>query len=494
MQLLIVRTTDVQLLTNSGTVKIPVVDAEMPVTTLFWLGPLVLLVLYFAFHLYLQRLWEMLAGLPAVFPDGMPVTQKTYPWLMNDMVRSEFPRLRGAGPPLAFSQEYLFTALAYALAPLTLFPFWARYLCRHEWTVTGWHVAVAGLFVWSSLIFFYLARTTLRRSARVVERWCGPWRGAGALVKTGMALLPVAVGALWALCVWEVSRVAITFGVPRELYNPAADDHRGRPFPDIANKYDPRRWVPRVLEEIGDSPFVNFREADVSVKPDTWTGVKPDTWTGAKPDPARHIPGDSIATVRAGAHLAGADLRYGDLHGAFLVNADLRGTDLRCADLQTADLRGAMISPRTDFRAASLDWADLSGDDLIGAALGGGELYGADLTGADLTSADLAGANLKGARLREADLTGADLSGAKLAGADFGGAAFRGTDLEGADLSGATLAGAELTAANFAGANLARTNFAGAYYLEAAPRGVDVKKYGIVHRTPPRAVPGDSRR
>ena len=70
--------------------------------------------------LYLQRLWESLAKLPAVFPDGTPLDEKVYPWLPNSLVSSHFVLLREQRPVLSGLQSLISIALAYWFVPLTL--------------------------------------------------------------------------------------------------------------------------------------------------------------------------------------------------------------------------------------------------------------------------------------------------------------------------------------------------------------------------------------
>src|SRR5262249_11160570 len=133
LQFILHKTTDIQILTNAITFKIPLVDVEIPLNNLYWIGPLVLYILYVACQMYLQRLWEAMADLPACFPDGMAVTRKTYPWLLNDLVLHGFPQLQKHGSPLSFPQAILFTFLAYFLTPIFMIPFWFRFLMKHDW-------------------------------------------------------------------------------------------------------------------------------------------------------------------------------------------------------------------------------------------------------------------------------------------------------------------------------------------------------------------------
>ena len=155
----------------------------------------------------------------------------------------------------------------------------------------------------------------------------------------------------------------------------------------------------------------------------------------------------------SGARLHGADLRWANLHGADLGGAKLHGADLRGvephgANLNEAELHGADLSSAEFFRA------DPSWDILQPARLSEAKLHGADLRSARLQMANLGGAELHGADLRGAELHGADLRGAKLHGADL-----RGAELQGADLSWAELHGADLRSAKFLGANLVNTDF-----------------------------------
>ena len=87
----------------------------------------ILAAVYCYLHFYLQRLWRTLATLPAIFPDGVAIDDKTDPWLLTNLVRrvqvprGKRPAARAAGEPVA-------VLLAWWLVPLTLLALWARYL------------------------------------------------------------------------------------------------------------------------------------------------------------------------------------------------------------------------------------------------------------------------------------------------------------------------------------------------------------------------------
>ena len=154
-----------------------------------------------------------------------------------------------------------------------------------------------------------------------------------------------------------------------------------------------------------------------------------------------------------GIKLQGADLREAELQGADLRGAELQGADLRGAKLQVADLSWAKLQG-ADLHATKLQGADLYATKLQGARLRGTDLQGAYLYWAKLQGAYLYWAKLQGAYLREAKLQGAYLHQAELQGADL-----RGADLQGADLRRAYLAGSYLSDANLNLADLRDVDF-----------------------------------
>ncbi|MEO6811795.1 MAG: pentapeptide repeat-containing protein, partial [Isosphaeraceae bacterium] len=83
--LTIASTIDAQLLNNAAPVasRLPILGTDIPLIRFYAVAPLLLLCMYIYFHMGLQRLWEELADLPAVFPDGRPLDKKAYPWLLN---------------------------------------------------------------------------------------------------------------------------------------------------------------------------------------------------------------------------------------------------------------------------------------------------------------------------------------------------------------------------------------------------------------------------
>ncbi len=83
-------------------------------------GAAILAAVYCYLHFYLQRLWRTLATLPAIFPDGVALDDKTDPWLLTNLVRIEFRLLRPNAPPLVRLENLLAVFSTWWLVPLTL--------------------------------------------------------------------------------------------------------------------------------------------------------------------------------------------------------------------------------------------------------------------------------------------------------------------------------------------------------------------------------------
>lgn len=459
----IVFTTDLQILTNSPVLPIPRVGAFLPTGGFYLGGPLLLFSSYLGFHFLLLRLWGSVAALPAVFPDGRTL-EKSGPWFLVGLVRGHLRWLREAPSPLSSLERVVSALLAYWLVPATLLLFWVRYLTRQDLRGTLLHVAlvVAAVVVGAFLPTFV---------ARVVrpEDLQPP--------KSKRALRLTSLGAALVLgCVLALLSVGVIRGMPQE-----AGRVPGRPSTDV------RRWAAQVLGLAGYDPYVDLTESDISTRPAAG-------------------PVENVALVR-GARLNQMNLRFARAYRAFLVNAHLWGANLEGAQLSEADLRGANLreaklrwawldrsranhailiqadARNANFTAANLEDADLSyawlddaalaqarfaGASLYAASLLNARLPRADLQRADLREANLENAVLTFADLRQADLWSAKLPRSRLAEARLTGAILLEADLRGADLGGADLQGAILRGALMDGASLEGADLRGAVGLTPA--------------------------
>jgi uncharacterized protein YjbI with pentapeptide repeats len=503
--LTIASTTDAQLLNNAAppSSRLPVLGADIPLVRFYAVVPMLLLGLYVYFHLGLQRLWEELAELPAVFPDGRPLDKKAYPWLLNVLVRAHATRLRENRSHLSRWQARMSVLLAWGLVPLTLLVVWARYLRGHDWFITALHIVLVSAAIGAGSGFLRLAASTLQGSEKRAFLWKKAWKHA----RTNSALIFVGLIAGFTL----LSFGAIE-GTDAEL------THQGITERDhyALGGFDPRHWVPHLFQLAGYRPFAHLEDVHLSTTPPNWAAKKPEHASTEKNEYRVELVDRDYDEVK-GADLEHRNLRYASAYNAFLVcsymkEADLRHSDLRESDLRKADLRRALLTG-TNFREADLRGADLKGASGIGvrfreAYLGEAELdwaflreadfreadlWKADLSGADLTRADLRGAkleqttiaphdgapptrlveaNLQGLDLQHADLSGVNLHGADLRGAKLAGAVLCGADLTGADLTGAT----GLQAAQVAPAIVDATTQLPAGLSALARKGGDVRR------------------
>jgi uncharacterized protein YjbI with pentapeptide repeats len=143
-------------------VRLPALGTALPVPW-FALGtPLLLLALYVWLHLYLQRMWEALAELPAVFPDGTPLDRRCDPWPVAGLARGHVGRLAGHAPPLWGLQNGLAQLLAWGAVPATLAFLWGAFVLWVAPAVSVFHALAAAAGFGFGLHTRLLARRTLR--------------------------------------------------------------------------------------------------------------------------------------------------------------------------------------------------------------------------------------------------------------------------------------------------------------------------------------------
>jgi uncharacterized protein YjbI with pentapeptide repeats len=348
--LAIASTTDLNLITNRASSPLPIIQTSIPIAGFYMVTPLILLCVYFYFHFYLQKLWEELGALPAVFTDGRPLHTKIDPWLLNDLVRAHLPKLNVNRPFMSYFQLWISVLLAWWVAPITICCFWGRYLMRHRENGTTLHVVLLAVSLVSAVCLYRLAVPTLRG----VERNPFTWKRAVTSPRAYLtSALSVAVGVSWAAMA----------GV-----RPSDDEY-------WENTYRFRTWVPRSLAIIGCPPFANLNGAEVSLKKPGWSEKN-----------------TKDVDFVMGAQLFGTDLRYALAEGAFLDYANLTRARLRGAHLTRAYLRGAYLV-----------FADLSETDLTEADLRNAHMRFANLNGAHYPDTDLSGADLRDAKGLEPD-------------------------------------------------------------------------------------------
>jgi uncharacterized protein YjbI with pentapeptide repeats len=470
--LMIWKTRDVQLLSDSGILSfLPsrALAAALPSDQLYMVAPALLLVVYVWFLYNLQRVWDAVLELPAVFPDGK-VLGEDGPRIVLGLLRAHFRWMNAHAPSTRTIEKTLSLLLAYWMVPIVMLAFWARYL-----TVQDFHGTLLqeALLLLSIAIAFYCTTQT----GRPAESWIAargerrPWLDKLKAIQPtkGLALL---FGVLTFLSVGTI------YGVPH--------DTQRAPQYGTTNI---RRWAPTLLWTVGIDPYAELTEASISRKPAGWNGSDAALGdvTGARLIGSNFRYAQAYAVFLANAHLFRANF-----NGAFMSEADMRGADLSQSTLQNANLDRAQMGrvnldraalddanlSRADLRGANLSYATLTGATLIDVRMDGASLYGShlenatiirgNLNKADLRDAHLDGANLEHSDLREAYFWSAKLPGANLRNAQLAAAIFIDADLSRADLSGAQFNGTVLNGANLRDANLDGADLRGALQLTAA--------------------------
>lgn len=455
----VVTTTDAQILGNAPVLPFRVFQA-FPFDAVYLLAPALILGLYVWLHLYLQRLWESVSTLPAIFPDGRSL-DRLLPWFTGQITRAHSKWLRNKRSPLVTLEAAIFGVILYWIVPATTILFWGRYLTGQDLRGTTLHVLLVMAACTAAVFFSRAMRRTLGgNSDNAAAQPESPVNEGKTLRRADFAgAFTFTLGAVLLLL-----SVGIISGSPRDGGTKTA-----------GHTYGIQTWAADTFWLAGYSPVAQVAGADISVKPVHWTGRDED-----------------LVLVR-GARLDNARLRYIQAYGSFFAKADLRQADLQNADLSEADLREVKARQasmryavldrakldrailqevdlqQANLTRASLERADLSNASLNAAVLIDSNLDGASLYGSDLRGASLQRASLQQADLREANLTGADLTAAnlgnaylssakmasaKLENAELDAAFLTQSDLRGADLRNAKLAGAALNGANLQGADL----------------------------------------
>lgn len=429
-------TSDIQLIMNDGTVRLPLIGMDISVRGFYVAAPVLLLVIYIYFLAYIRRLWEAIMQLPAIFPDGACRGEKLPPFILT-----------GMGTWRLYSVLLLFISdfLALVPVPLTIIFFWLRYLTRHELLVTIGHIVVATVSIWVGFIGFRTFTRgngeeftdSLETDLEKIGRWTQERSESGVPVSVALVFYTVVILLVISAGAIRGRPVCYPSGV-----RSAGDGSKS------GSRAILQGASPVVLGLVGVNPFADLRDGDISKRP-TGPGL---------------VGEDELELVK-GARLRGRDLRYADAGGAFLVNANLLECNLSYARLDGADLRFATLGTLqrkwwwvpvgTPYFFGDLDelprleqngYIDLLASEvsayrvdfrrfLNGAKLKYAFLRGARVDDAILRGVNLEGANLAFATLRGTDMRLANLRNAHLFGSDVTEALLRKADLRGANLS-----------------------------------------------------------
>jgi uncharacterized protein YjbI with pentapeptide repeats len=521
----IATTRDVLLLRDAPLIPIPRLGAALPISGFYVVMPLVIFGLFLYLHVSMERLWERLIELPAIFPDGRPV-DRSGSWLLMTLFRRRFHGWTGNQASPSVLESVIPLLLAYVVVPATLLMFWARYLIMQDLRAAMLQIAVfvlalvvttalpkkdlletlpsmystpiqddAGLPPIDSMESNEDAQAPVNAEETVEDDLQSPLfaemppeiheeRAAAAMPSErtpSIEMLPkpatrygtpirrassaAILGALLAILT-----LGIVYGAP----------HDSNVMPDygVASL---RRWSADAFWAIGYRPYADLTESAVAVAPAGWSGRDEDVAKvkGAQLNNLRLRYAQGYRTFWANSHLWKADLQ-----GAYFSESDFRGANLREANLRSAafdrvqlfraNLQGAQLEKanltRADLRETDLSYALLHAAIIVDARLGGANLFNSDLR-----EARLAHANFERADLREANLSSADLSLADLQDAYLWSTKLPAVNLRDAQLNRAILIEADLRGSDLRGANLGNAVVRGADFTGANLAGADLR-------------------
>lgn len=148
-------------------VKLPLLDVAITQRSFVLIAPVILFCVYMYFHLQLLRLWELLADMPAIFPDGASLDKKAYPWLFNGVIIRYLPQLqKRLRPHLWGMQVSISMFLACWTVPPTLLYFWYRALSNNALIAVMIDGVLTLTTIWFGVYFYGIAKTTLCHLSR----------------------------------------------------------------------------------------------------------------------------------------------------------------------------------------------------------------------------------------------------------------------------------------------------------------------------------------
>jgi uncharacterized protein YjbI with pentapeptide repeats len=155
-------TTDAEFFGAEHATALPFVQTKISPYGFYSVAPLLLAVMFLYLQFSLQQLWEAFASLPAFFNDGRPLHERSAPFFLSAIVRTQFRRLREKAAGLAKWQTKLAWLLGWWVVPLTIALLWWRSLVARLAWLTAIQLFSLGVTVTASLYFISIAGATLR--------------------------------------------------------------------------------------------------------------------------------------------------------------------------------------------------------------------------------------------------------------------------------------------------------------------------------------------
>lgn len=377
-------TNDLYLLTNSSKSTLPIINVPLDITGFYIAAPLLLLAFYLYFQFNLRKLWREFSELPAYFPDGKAINQKSYSWLTNDLVINYMRLLKNEDNIFLKLQNKLIIFLVWGIVPITILAIWIKYLISHNLILSSIHSLLLSFCLILGIIFFQNSRLTLQE---YTDKSCKICDFKYILSFTLLASFLILIA-------------YINSG--EHLYR---DRYGYNFYIGYHYKFDPG--------------------TEITKKPDDWTDIEkrfdslPQILAGSRYDPRLDKNINNMLWKIKGIDLSNKNLVGINAINSFLVNANLSNTNLSCSILVGSYFQHA------NLEKAHFDAAQLWGANFKKAYLDETSLKNAVLRETNFQSSILSNTNFRNADLTDADLQNADLSYADLSAANLSGVNFK---------------------------------------------------------------------
>jgi uncharacterized protein YjbI with pentapeptide repeats len=435
-----------EALLKQTTIKLPVLNVELPLVAFFWIAPLFFLLFHFYLFLQLVILVRKVACFDATLRGAVETQQQREEYrrrldtflVVQFLVGAEEERKGLTGRLLRYVALITLVILPISL----LLQFQLTFVPYHDAAVTWVHRIAVLIDVRLAWVFWFaiargdgkiyfpeiqfqwgqffkrgsFLKTVKKTGVKIGQAVSSAYRDhkAGFACSIGVLFASVFVFAFTDEPVARVVQIPVPHISDDEIVwevKPIADVVLHGPINMVQGR--PRAWFSNVLV-VPDRKLVDDKVVD-------------------RDFPSLSLRGRNLS----GAILIGSDLRSADFTGANLNNAVLDRAQLERARFGCAGFYDRRTKPgwpddectwlqRASFAQAQLQAADFTRARMHGSILIKANLQGADMSAAQLQDAMLSNAELAGASLKGANLSRAFLDGANLIGADFHNAQLQG--------------------------------------------------------------------
>ncbi|MCO7226385.1 pentapeptide repeat-containing protein [Pleionea sp. CnH1-48] len=475
-------TTDVDLLLNESTVFFPLIEMSLPTVGFYYVAPLLLFIVSFAFNIQLTNYWKKVSLLPSIFPDGTKVISKVNASIFGKLIEAYSPFLRATSRRKSSEKlkVVIATFLIFSATPVTLLCYWFSFLKRHDWIGSSLHLILLSIIVLHTFYLLALIKNHFKTRSKIHVGYS--FTIPCFILVASLSLITIAN------CFYQI------------------------PYPFNANIDVRNEVLSQRLENTNDkdNELVKQKSVNISHLNLKFASFRKSTLQGS----------DIVDSDLEFSILQHADFSYSNLAKSILSNtkmehiklgnvianrarfvnasmpfAVMSDGDFHLADFRSARLTGAKMSnshlSRADMTEAALDFVTANKADFSMAIMrhitmnqaqaNQANFYLADLKDAHVWKTTMNQSRFILARLHRSNFTHSSFNQADFSQADFNQALFIDTnarqaifysskllhtDFSNADLKGAHFAGAQIQKSSFSGADLSGADFSGAWFDE----------------------------